>query len=340
MKIPEPQKTIASIIDAHHESIRDLPRPHMGASMLGHPCDRWLWLSFRWAVKEKIDGRVLRLFRRGHLEEPQIVADLRAIGVDIRTTPKNMSVDFGRHVSGSIDAIAESGVPGAEKTRHVCEFKTHSKKSFDDLEKIGVEKSKPMHYVQMQAYMHGSKIDRALYVAVCKNDDRLYTERVRYSKDLATKAIERGHRIALSDDIPPPISTDPSWFECKFCPGHSFCHGTKTTKEVNCRTCAQSTAKEDNTWHCARHDDTIPVDAQHVGCECHVLHPDLVPWKRVESTTPYEAVYMIEEKPVRNGEPCAHVFSSKELLANPSMCAHADEYIDSLRDEFEGRIVG
>ncbi len=342
MKIPEPEHSIQSLIDKHHESLAEPPRPHMGCSQLGQPCDRWLWLSFRWAVQPQFPGRILRLFRRGQMEEAVIVSDLRAIGLDVRRAGGQQTrVDFGAHVSGSVDAIIESGVPEAPKKRHVAEFKTHSKKSFDDLEKNGVEKSKPEHWVQMQLYMHGTKIDRALYVAVCKDDDRIYTERVRYQKEVAEKYIERGRRIALSDRMPEPISTDPSWYQCKFCDAHEFCHETKTTKHVNCRTCAHSTAKEDSTWRCERHEaDGIPVEFQRQACDSHVLHPDLVPWQRKDGLDEWTAVYVIEGRDVANGEGDAHVYTSKEILANPKMCSLGDEYVEELRQEFGARIVG
>jgi CRISPR/Cas system-associated exonuclease Cas4 (RecB family) len=227
MKIPEANHSIQGLIDKAHEAKAEVPRPHMGCSQLGHVCDRWLWLSFRWAVQPKFPGRVLRLFRRGQMEEETIVSDLRAIGMDVRSTGSAQSrVDLGCHVSGSLDAIIESGVPEAPKKRHVAEFKTHSKKSFDDLVKEGVEKSKPEHFVQMQLYMHGTKIDRAFYLAVCKDDDYIHTERVRYDKEVAEKYIQRGHRLATDDRMPPPISTDPSWHHCKFCAAHEFCHST------------------------------------------------------------------------------------------------------------------
>jgi len=342
MKLPEPNHSIQSLIDRHHESKAEPPRPHMGASILGHPCDRWLWLSFRWAVQPKHPGRILRLFRRGQNEEATIVSDLRAIGMDVRSTGSAQSrVDFGCHVSGSLDAIIESGVPEAPKTRHIAEFKTHSKKSFDDLEKQGVEKSKPQHFVQMQIYMHGTGIERALYVAVCKDDDRIYTERVKYDPERAEKAIERGRRLALDDRMPPPISTDPSWYQCKFCDAHEFCHETKTTQHVNCRTCAHSTATQDSTWRCERHDaDGIPVDFQREACESHVLHPDLVPWQRKDGLDDWTAIYVIEGHDVANGEPDAHIYTSREILANPKACALNDELEDWRAAFPSSRVVG
>ncbi|MGC9216632.1 hypothetical protein [Acidithiobacillus sp.] len=338
MEVPEGNYTISALIDKAHEDRAEPPRPHMGCSMLGHPCDRWLWLSFRWAVVEPFPGRILRLFRRGQNEEATVVSDLRSIGVDVKGTQDR--VHFGSHVSGSLDGTA-TGIPESPKTPHVLEIKTHALKSFEDMCKNGVEKSKPMHWVQMQVYMLGKDLTRALYYAVCKNDDRIYTERVRLDAPVAVAAIARGKRIATDDRMPPPLSTDPSWYECKFCAAHDFCHKTHLTKEVNCRTCAHSTAKPDSTWRCERLDgDDIPVEFQRTGCDAHVLHPDLVPWKMLESPTEWDAMYEIDGKPVANGEPDVCVFGSKEILANPKACASGDHSIAGYREHLGARIDG
>lgn len=311
-KLPDPVNTIATMIDQYHASKKSRPRPHMGVSLLGHHCDRWLWINFRWAVVEDFDGRILRLFRRGHSEEDTIIRDLRNIGIDIRSSQRR--VDFGNHVSGSLDGVIEKGVPEAPKARHVAEFKTHSKKSFDDMVKNGVEKSKPMHFIQMQVYMHGTNINRALYLAVCKDDDRIYTERVKYDKKVAEDAIIRGKRIAMSDRMPEPCSSDPSWYQCKFCPAHSFCHKAEPTKRINCRTCAHSTAMADSTFRCERHDaDAIPEDFQHEGCDDHILHPDMVPWVMEGSEDGHSVKWKIGDRWVVNGK---DGYKSREIIAN------------------------
>lgn len=278
MKIPAPLNTTTAAIDAHHESLSDEPRPHMGASMLGHVCDRWLWLSFRWAVRERFPGRIRRLFRRGQNEEATIIADLKAIGCVLREPPpgEQHRVSLGGHVSGSIDAVIEYGLPESPHKPHIAEFKTHSKKSFDLLDRDGVEKAKPMHYVQMQTYMHGTGIDRALYVAVCKDDDRLHTERVRYDEATATKAIARGKRLAIMDEQPPPLSTDATWYECRYCAAHTYCHKREHKLEKNCRTCRYSTAKSDGIWRCESHEaEPIPVEFQRQGCAGWEAHDDM-----------------------------------------------------------------
>jgi hypothetical protein len=341
--IPDPENSIEALIDKSMP--QDLPRAHLGASQIGHPCDRWLWLSFRWAIQEKFSGRMLRLFRRGQLEEAIIVSDLERIGVHVQETGKNQSrVDFGKHFGGSIDGIV-SNVPGGGNKIHVLECKTHGDKSFSDLVKTGsVQKSKSMHWAQMQVYMLGKKIDRALYVAVNKNDDRIYTERVKLNKEAAQKYIDRAHRITMSERMPEPISNDSTWYQCRLCAAHEFCFSSHLTKEINCRTCANVTPCENSAWYCARHDaGDIPVEFQRTGCECHVLHPDLVPWKQMDSTNQWEAVYEINGVPVRNGEGDAYTFASSELLANASACARIasgkDKDLAQLRTEMGGRII-
>ena len=338
--IPEPNNSIEALIDQAHEAVSDKPRIHMGASGLGHSCDRYLWLNFRWAVIEKFPGRIRRLFRRGHHEESWIVSDLKMIGIEIGSTEGEQTyLKLGGHVGGSTDGIIKRGIPEAPNKPAVAEFKTHAKKSFDDVKAKGVYLSKPLHFTQMQVYMHGTGIDRALYVAVCKDDDRIYTERVRYDKAHAEKAIARGQRISTSDRIPPPISTDPSWYQCSYCAAKKFCHQTNKTEQVNCRTCALSTAEADGTWTCTRWGGAvIPNENQYEGCDSHVLHPDLVPWKLIPGEADNEAIYEINGKPVRNGEADAFVFSSKEILANPDACSEADHLVMAVRRELGGRI--
>lgn len=279
LNIPTISETLNGMIDDWHESQPNPFRPHMGASTLGEPCERKMWLSFRWAQAPSFSGRILRLFRRGQNEETTIIADLQAIGMTITNYGADQArVDFGCHVSGSIDGIITAGVPGSNKP-HILEAKTHNDKSFNDLLKHGVQQSKPMHYTQMQAYMRGEKIDRALYVAVNKNDDRYYFERIKLDKAHADKAIQRGQRIALSERMPEPISARADWYQCKMCDFSDICHRAAPVEQHNCRTCIYSQPLEDGTWRCNYHDaDGIPVEFQREGCENWEIHRDFLPF--------------------------------------------------------------
>jgi hypothetical protein len=367
-KLPtEVTNPLLTKIDNYLETHQEPPRAHMGVSTLGHPCDRKLWLGFRFAVIERFKGRILRLFQRGHNEEPVMAGLLRKAGLDLRFTGFDQKrVEFAPiavgstgvakvsrdadapptcHVSGSMDGVIVSGVPEAPEKPHLWENKTMGQKAFDDVVKNGVEKSKPEYWIQAQGYLLGTwepkfieengfgKIDRTLFTAVNKNDDSIYTERIRLDKEVARKAIARGQRISTSDRMPAPLSTDPSWYECKMCAMHEFCHVTKTTKETNCRTCAHSTAEHDGTWTCALHPESgaIPVDFQRVGCRSHVIHPDLVPWEMKEGIG-NSAVYVIPEgagstgteqpKEVINGE---DGIDSRELIGPSALAGNQEE---------------
>ena len=258
-------------------------RPHLGASQIGKACDRQLWYTFRWAERKSFEGRMLRLFETGHLEEPRLVANLRAIGVTVHDTDPSGAQwrveTLGGHFGGSMDG-ALVGVPEAPKTWHVGEFKTASEKVFNEMKKKGVKLTKPEHYWQVTTYMGLTGMERALYIMKNKNTDELHVERVEFDADLFKKIIDRATRIVNAEEPPARISDDPSWYECKFCDFQAQCHGT-TAPLVNCRTCAHSTPEMggNQLWTCADGNGAkhpIPLSTQKVGCSSHRYIPVLL----------------------------------------------------------------
>ena len=176
--IPPPACPTVTAIYAAYEAAADTGyRAHLGASLIGTECERAIWYSFRWATRAQHTGRLLRLFDTGNLAEARFVADLRRIGVTVLdldpATGRQWNLrDASGHFGGSMDAVA-IGLPEAPATWHVCEFKTHSAKSFTKLKAEGVAASKPLHWAQMQAYMQLAGLDRAFYLAVGKDTDEL-----------------------------------------------------------------------------------------------------------------------------------------------------------------------
>lgn len=256
---------------------KEKPRLYLGASAIGRECERRLWYQFRFMAAEKFEGRILRLFQRGHREEAYAIGNLRAAGCEVNETDPTTGRQYSFLTSGfggSCDGIIESGVPEAPEKRHILEVKTHSKKSFDALIKDGVEKSKPQHFVQMQVYMAAFDVDRALYYAVCKDDDRIYVERVRHDPKVSQWAVERAQRVIFDTRIPPKLSNDPTWYQCKYCPAHALCHkGAEPAK--NCRTCTHGSMQVDNAWKCAKWNADVPAEAQAEGCPDIQWLPDL-----------------------------------------------------------------
>jgi len=366
-QIPQPQHTTVNAINRAHEQrhAEEKPRGHMGVSQLGNQDERELWLNFRHAFQPFIPGRVLRLFRRGHREEDTVVADLIAAGMDVRDTGKNQrTLRFGSHVAGSCDGVIMAGVPEAPSTAHLLEIKTISKSRFAQLQKQGLEKSNWTYWVQVACYMHGTGLDRCLFIAVNKDDDSLYVERVKYDKELAERYIQRGQRIALADRMPEPLTPDPTDWRMKFSNYYAPYWPESASAEhwhrlipqressdpllaricVNWRTDATSTPREDSTWYSERHQSVIPPEWQHTADEGHVLHCDLMQlagWQLLDGPDEFTARYKLPNgQEVLNGSPRHNVYTSAELLADPYACAamNDDETAQKLRGVLGARI--
>ena len=65
------------------ETLAQKPRTHLGMSEVGERCKRKIWGKFRWLAFEEHDGKTLRLFRRGHEEEPKVIAWLEKVGMKL-----------------------------------------------------------------------------------------------------------------------------------------------------------------------------------------------------------------------------------------------------------------
>src|ERR1700744_3897651 len=110
-----PNSTRASIFRAYEQARSSYEPVGINVGDLGHECDRKLWFDFRRASPaEQIEGRKLRIFDTGDIEERRILDDLRAIGCTISNEQERVRF-VGGHVRGKIDAEA-LGVPEAPKT--------------------------------------------------------------------------------------------------------------------------------------------------------------------------------------------------------------------------------
>lgn len=354
---------VADAIFAHYKAKygAEPQRPYLGGSAIGRSCSRALWYSFRWSKPAAFSGRLYRLFQSGHLQEPRINADLRAIGVTVYETNPATGKQWsfseptsGGHFRGNADGILV-GVPQAPKTPHIGEFKTSGEKAFKEVIRDGVEKSKPEHFAQMQIYMKWS-IDqfgkdgctRALYVVVNKNTDDIYSERLEYINDFAQSLIDKANAIIQSTEPPLGISTDSTYYECKFCDYHPLCHG-QDVPAPTCRSCAFATPELDGDarWSCGKHQVDIPEQEQRKGCSSHLYIPILL--SRIAQATDST------DGTVTYTTPSGSVFSNGNPDIDPTLIASAeihaaqdknilgavnkDEFIMDMRKQYEGRIV-
>lgn len=343
--IPESQHTTAHAIVRWYESKPQEHRPHMGASIIGHPCSRYVWLTWRWAMTPKFPGRVLRLFDTGKREEARLLEELRGIGAKVwdvnpDTGDQWRVVACNGHFGGSLDGVAK-GVPEAPKSPCVLEFKTHSAKSFADLAKNKVQASKPQHFDQMQVYMGLMEIDRALYIAVNKDTDELYVEWVHFDQEHFENLIDYATGLIQMPTPPDRISTDPANWQCKGCTHHDLCHGG-IAAEANCRTCCHASPGANGTWDCDRHSKKLDDKTQRAGCSDHLLIPALTPYAEAVDGGPNWVAYKHRQSGQMfvNGtetvEGYGQTFTSKELQHCP---ADLMQQASELKEVFPGAEV-
>lgn len=247
-------------------------REHLGASILGKPCSRKLFYTFRWCKKEQIEGRIQRLFQVGHNAEPRFIEYLKGIGFEVwardEAGEQFRIKGCNGHYGGSIDAIASHKADSTK--RFICEFKTNGTgATFTDVDTKGIQKAKPEHWSQMCQYGYQMKIKYGLYLIENKNDSDIIVKIEELDWNLGFQ-LERKAQDIISSKIPPPkISEQPSYYECKYCTFQDICHHGEVVEE-NCRSCKFSSPIENAKWKCERFNAIIPKENIGKKWDCHV----------------------------------------------------------------------
>ena len=254
---------------ADEKQDKELYLGRLGSSSIGGECPRATWMNWRAFAKAQFGGRMLRLFETGHLQEARIVVDLKRAGFTVFDLDAEGNqfqyIDETGHFISKIDGVI-IGVPGSSDKPHVLEIKTHNKNSFAGVIKYGVQKSKPTHYAQVQSTMMLSGMTRALYVALCKDDEQFYIERIKEDKP-EQKLIERRIISLVNATMRPArINEDIESFACKFCDMKEVCFD-KAAPLRNCRTCRYCEPAEGGDWVCSGEGDTLSKDEQRKGCK-------------------------------------------------------------------------
>jgi hypothetical protein len=216
---------------------RQSERQYLGASRLGAACERQLQFEYAQAPVDPgrdTDGRMLRVFERGHVIEDCMIEWLRGAGFDLRTRKPNgeqfgFSALDGRlqgHVDGVIVAGPDLG-PGFGYPA-LWETKCLSHKSWRDLEKHRLAAAKPVYTAQIALYQAYLELyaHPALFTAVNADTMEIYAELVPFDARLAQRMSDRAVRIITATEageLLPRAFRDPTHFECRMCPWADRC---------------------------------------------------------------------------------------------------------------------
>lgn len=234
-------KEVEAVLAAIDDGLRARPpsgRKYLGASAIGVECDRRVQLDYIRANdlpgapqnESKIEPKTQRVFDMGHVFEELAVKWLREAGFTLKTHSASggqigFSVAGGRF-GGHCDGVFLAG-PDCIAYPALFEHKALNGKSWREIAKHGLKKSRPVYFVQIMLYQaYLDLTNPAVFMALNKETAEIYCELVAFDPAEAQRASDRAVRIIQSTDageLLPKAAAEADNFICKFCPWHSYC---------------------------------------------------------------------------------------------------------------------
>lgn len=220
------------------------PRNYLGASRLGEECLRALGYEYSHTPisgRSRFEGKTLRVFDMGHDGEERMASYLRLAGFNLVTAqPDGRQFGFGvawdeerqgHRIAGHIDGALIDGPSkiGSVALRYpmLWENKALGSKSFGDMVRKGVRKSKPVYYTQIQIYQGYMSLHEnpALFTCLNRDTGEIYAELVPYDAAAAQEASDRGIRVitAGSPEELPRVSAQGDDYRCRYCNWRERC---------------------------------------------------------------------------------------------------------------------
>jgi hypothetical protein len=354
---------VTSVIEFYGK--RRTPAPaRMDASAAGAACGRALWYGFRFAAQAAADGVALRRADMQSRAKERLLFELRGIGVEAyERNPEDGKpfefTDAGGHLHAAMDACTHR-VPSGGDQWHVTEFETLDGTEFATLTDRGMRTTRYAAFDKLQLIMGWSGMERALYMAET-HDGGLFAERVPFDPVYFERLRARAESVIFAGEPPEKLHEDPTVDECRECPAHTSCHGTRVPP-VSCRTCCYSTPERDGNalWTCSHPDESalraLDVDEQRRGCPNHVYMPHFINYAEAVEASPHGWILFRRRDNGRHfvvasatAMPPADMFTaydSPAMYHSAELAAAADDRaignpdIEKLRAEFNGRVVG
>lgn len=261
-KTPKPSPRIKRLFDRGHKEEDRFIDYLRGIGCTVNPFDYSYRLMFseddNLYLVEKIDtDRYNQMDSMGFIDvsdDMQHVKNANDVGI---TYPVQWRVSaVNGHSGGSLDGRGFLPKHYGIDEEILFEFKTHSSKSFKDLKAKGMKISKPVHYAQCCAYGYKLNLNYVCYVAVNKDDDDIHLEIVALNHKTGETLVTKAERIIVSQEPPPRLHENPTYWLCKSCNYFSICHA-KAEIERNCRSCKHAEPIKDKQWLCNKHNQIL-----------------------------------------------------------------------------------
>ena len=225
----EPINTaINAALERAAKTAAELPRPYLGASIVGSECLRRV--QYDWWCSPVLSARTREIFARGHHHEAQMREQLSAAGFKFAPREALAFTAANGDLRGHADGVILAGpdLPGVHLIYScVWECKALNAKNWRALERDGLEKTFPTYAAQTalyQAYLNLT--NPALFTAV--NSDSceplhllvpFNAERAQLWSDRAVTIIE----ATRAGELLPRGYDEPTDWHCRTCPHTGRC---------------------------------------------------------------------------------------------------------------------
>jgi hypothetical protein len=215
----EEAKRIA-VLENSQQPVRD----YLGASQIGHLCERAIWYSFNGYEEKEKTAKGVFAIEDGHRTEELVVERLNKVsGVKVHSR-QNGFTDFDGKFKGHIDGIID-GLLQAPKTSHLFEVKCCNEDKFKKLDKEKRERGEKsalehwdiVYYAQAQIYMLKMGLDRHYLVCALPGGRDMISVRTDLNTERANGYLKRAHRVINATFAPDRVAENSDFYICKFC---------------------------------------------------------------------------------------------------------------------------
>src|SRR5262249_38238101 len=225
-------ETVNAVIERAAADTAELPRPYLGASIIGRECARRIQLE--WWVKPVLPARTREIFDRGHYFEERARQHLIAAGFKFAPPEALAFSAADGALRGHADGIIIHGpdLPGVYLIFPLLwEAKSLNTNNWRALERDGLEKAFPQYAVQVALYQAYLDVTSpALFTAVNADTCEFLhffvafnAERAQLWSDRAVNIIE----ATRAGELLPRAFDDPKDWRCRLCPHTQRCWGVK-----------------------------------------------------------------------------------------------------------------
>jgi hypothetical protein len=206
----------------------ELPRPYLGASIVGHECLRRI--QYDWWVKLELLARTREIFSRGNFFEQRTRQHLIAAGFKFAPPGALAFSAVGGALRGHADGIIIHGpdLPGAYLIYPaIWEHKALNAKSWREVERDGLEQKYPHYLAQVSLYQAYLDVTNPALFTVTNADTCEWlhflvpfnAERAQLWSDRALNIIE----ATRAGELLPRAYDDPADWRCRMCPHKERC---------------------------------------------------------------------------------------------------------------------